>query len=363
MFSVLISQAAMSDFIETPVPEILNTNDPPSDAQLSRIQDYLPKQDSKIVLLNTKIAELQAALDKVTQKRDDLVESYQAHKALTSSLRRFPADILAEIFLYCCIHDGPYSYPTPLVVEAPLLLCRICSRWRNIAVSTPALWCKILLSAEYGQSQAVPEWMTWLGARPFCAQMFTHPYLNHTTVFEPIIPYLDRCRELMLKMHHFSWLETFSVPPLQALEDIFIDTYDSGWGVEATLPLLSPLLEAAPRLQRISWYGRVSIHTIRFNSTKLTSLRHWSVSSMPDLVDIVALCPHLTELYVIDCHPVVSGDAWPVFSRSPVTLSELRFLRMSVELDVAGMFNHLITPSLTQLCIETWSAVPHRWPE
>jgi hypothetical protein len=84
---------------------------------------------------------------------------------------------------------------------------------------------------------------------------------------------------------------------------------------------------------------------------------------MPDLVDVVALCPHLTELYVIDCHPVVSGDAWPVFSRSPVTLSELRFLRMSVELDVAGMFNHLITPSLTQLCIETWSAVPHRWPE
>jgi hypothetical protein len=86
-------------------------------------------------------------------------------------------------------------------------------------------------------------------------------------MFEPLIPYLHRCRDLKLSMPQFSRLEKFSAPPLRALESIIIDTsvtpYRSGHAAESTLPPLSPLLEAAPQLQSIAWYGRVSIQTIR----------------------------------------------------------------------------------------------------
>jgi hypothetical protein len=41
----------------------------------------------------------------------------------------------------------------------------------------------------------------------------------------------------------------------------------------------------------------------------------------------------------------------------------LRSLRMSVEVDMEGLFSHLTMPPLTQLRLETWSEVIRGWPE
>ncbi|KAJ7685693.1 hypothetical protein DFH06DRAFT_49024 [Mycena polygramma] len=49
---------------------------------------------------------------------------------------RIPPEILAEIFMHCL----PPRTSRPNVVRAPLLLCGICRRWRDIALFTPALW-------------------------------------------------------------------------------------------------------------------------------------------------------------------------------------------------------------------------------
>ncbi|KAJ7685699.1 hypothetical protein DFH06DRAFT_1463673 [Mycena polygramma] len=55
-----------------------------------------------------------------------------------------PPEILAEIFLYCLpeAHESmsPSGAPSPSLTTAPLLLCVICRRWRDVAVTTPALW-------------------------------------------------------------------------------------------------------------------------------------------------------------------------------------------------------------------------------
>ncbi|KAJ6606253.1 hypothetical protein DFH09DRAFT_1119675 [Mycena vulgaris] len=48
-----------------------------------------------------------------------------------------PVEITAEIFIHCL----PESDHTPLLSKAPLLLGRICTQWRDIALSTPGLWC------------------------------------------------------------------------------------------------------------------------------------------------------------------------------------------------------------------------------
>ncbi|KAF9462010.1 hypothetical protein BDZ94DRAFT_759795 [Collybia nuda] len=58
--------------------------------------------------------------------------------AVLAPIRRIPAEILGEIFLWCLP-----QMPHPDVEKAPLLLCRISRFWRHVAESIPQLWCKV----------------------------------------------------------------------------------------------------------------------------------------------------------------------------------------------------------------------------
>ncbi|KAJ7766736.1 hypothetical protein B0H16DRAFT_371824 [Mycena metata] len=57
----------------------------------------------------------------------------------------FPPEILGEIFIHCLEGADPV-FPCP--ESAPLLLCRICRRWRDVALSTPALWSSVFLDLD-----------------------------------------------------------------------------------------------------------------------------------------------------------------------------------------------------------------------
>ncbi|KAJ6552904.1 hypothetical protein B0H19DRAFT_1155205, partial [Mycena capillaripes] len=59
-----------------------------------------------------------------------------------------PNDVLSEIFLHClpqAKHIAASHFPRllfliPSVETAPVLLCRVCIRWRVTAMATPRLW-------------------------------------------------------------------------------------------------------------------------------------------------------------------------------------------------------------------------------
>jgi hypothetical protein len=53
-----------------------------------------------------------------------------------SSIHSLALEVLQEIFVLCL----PKQDMEPTVANAPLLLCRICSSWRNIAINMPELW-------------------------------------------------------------------------------------------------------------------------------------------------------------------------------------------------------------------------------
>ncbi|TDL25322.1 hypothetical protein BD410DRAFT_635670 [Rickenella mellea] len=56
-----------------------------------------------------------------------------------------PLDILSLIFLECLPHRR-IGFPTVRTTDAPVLLGRICSHWRAVALSTPQLWAGLSLS-------------------------------------------------------------------------------------------------------------------------------------------------------------------------------------------------------------------------
>ncbi|KAJ7286458.1 hypothetical protein C8J57DRAFT_1169258, partial [Mycena rebaudengoi] len=63
-----------------------------------------------------------------------------------AAVKRFalalPFEVTSEIFLHC-LPDDEFIVPHPST--APLLLCHICHRWRQIAFATPLLWTSLRL--------------------------------------------------------------------------------------------------------------------------------------------------------------------------------------------------------------------------
>ena len=57
-------------------------------------------------------------------------------------IHRLPVEILVEVFLFC---------------QAPLLLSRVCSSWRRIALQTPALWTRLVMEVSFDDTWEVPE--------------------------------------------------------------------------------------------------------------------------------------------------------------------------------------------------------------
>ena len=95
------------------------TNQVPSQAEAHAIRFYLQ--------------ELQTMPPSASGTRDQ-----QALRALLSPARRVAPELVAHIFELCLPSDGLESgYRSH---EAPLLLCQICSGWRQVALNTPKLW-------------------------------------------------------------------------------------------------------------------------------------------------------------------------------------------------------------------------------
>ena len=59
---------------------------------------------------------------------------------------RFPPEVLSEIFLNSLEHQLESAFlPRIHPDHAPVLLTRICSYWRDVALSDPRLWSRLSL--------------------------------------------------------------------------------------------------------------------------------------------------------------------------------------------------------------------------
>ncbi|KAJ7666949.1 hypothetical protein DFH06DRAFT_1470076 [Mycena polygramma] len=87
---------------------------------------------ARITDISTQIAAQKELLKKL-EKDKSLVQ--RELNDVLDPVARLPFDLSSDIFL----RSLPY-YPKPGVNRAPLLFLHVCTTWRNIALSTPALW-------------------------------------------------------------------------------------------------------------------------------------------------------------------------------------------------------------------------------
>ncbi|KAK7001328.1 hypothetical protein R3P38DRAFT_3048545 [Favolaschia claudopus] len=147
--------------MQSPFADHFGANYVPSDEEIERIQSDLAAHTAELSRLDEQIREL-------SQQRNKIQAFIDAHKALISYPRRLPRDIVEAIFLACL----PTSRNAAMSAqEAPLLLCRICSAWRTIALSTPRLWASLHIPVDFvlakpSRTPAVQQWMQRAAACP-----------------------------------------------------------------------------------------------------------------------------------------------------------------------------------------------------
>ena len=109
----------------------------PSDQERESIKAFLSPSEDLLNDLDRKILELESNLARLKIQKQQLHEKIEPCRALVSTFRRLPDDILSEIFIQC-LPQGVYATLSPH--DAPILLTHVCNRWRNVAHSTPHLW-------------------------------------------------------------------------------------------------------------------------------------------------------------------------------------------------------------------------------
>jgi hypothetical protein len=119
------------------ITDKLHTNYVPSISEVEKIRHLIAKPQRERSCLEEKIARFQIIVDDLCTQRDKLDAHIQDHLALVSGARRLPHDVVQEIFSHCLPTE---RNAVMSATEAPVLLGRICSGWRRIALSTPDLW-------------------------------------------------------------------------------------------------------------------------------------------------------------------------------------------------------------------------------
>ncbi|KAJ7155867.1 hypothetical protein C8R46DRAFT_434832 [Mycena filopes] len=123
--------------------QLLNSNDPPLDADVAVIRSALSETDAHLVLLGGEIARLRERLQLLRKEELTLSIHRTRTSAILSPLRRFPPEILAEIFMWSnamAPRQGRTKRAGAWRLDSPWLLTHVCRYWKQVCIGAPSLW-------------------------------------------------------------------------------------------------------------------------------------------------------------------------------------------------------------------------------
>ncbi|KAJ7689566.1 hypothetical protein B0H17DRAFT_1066176 [Mycena rosella] len=195
----------------------LGTNYCPRDEEVAEIQALIAEPTLRLQHLDAEIADLQMALDKLIEQRTELSDYVDAHRDLISPARRLPLDIIQEIFIACL---PTHRNCVMSAAEAPVLLGRICSSWRDITLSTPRLWASLHIVEPLHHEgwsptasadklvQRLETTRTWLGRSGHCPLSISLQSMAYPTdtlgppnrLIQAVVPFASRWKHISFTM-------------------------------------------------------------------------------------------------------------------------------------------------------------------
>ncbi|KAG1849702.1 hypothetical protein DFJ58DRAFT_888842 [Suillus subalutaceus] len=230
--------------------------------------------------------------------------SNTSHTSLPSLISRLPTEILSEIFLYCLPEDEHLVYASR---QAPMLLTKICRRWREIAVGFPRLWCRLQVEFWYEdwktRASSHEDWQTrafgydsWLKRSRGCPLSLRLECGNDWSELQILLqPYVQQVSSLSLGF--ISRDGPFRIEDFQALKDLTIRKYMFDDYARAINPLS---LKLPVNLRTINmrnvWFNRRQLDSFADSGWDRLTHLEISVDGRHSDTRILSLCPNLSSL-------------------------------------------------------------------
>ncbi|KAJ6524711.1 hypothetical protein DFH09DRAFT_1189294, partial [Mycena vulgaris] len=343
----------------SPFETILHTNVVPSDADCQRIRDFIAGPQREYAELTDEIYRMQRLLDELTQKRDALDGFITAHLVMVSPARRLPEDIIRDVFVACLpSHRNPFIMSN----ESPLLLCRICSDWRRLALSIPRLWAAVhvvILNEPKGQVLAglLKGWLNRSGVLPLSISVvFSRVCTREDDAVPPALGLLTsfsrRWRNILFDFPHHGYFAAFAnlcpddVPMLQTITVHGLDRSLSVEQLDDSLSYQFMSFLDTPSLRSVTVGYVRELRMLQLPWANLNALVVEGWISCDDAIAILRQGPALETC-------VLSIGPWtPITNvQESISLPHLRFLTISGALAsaVVSLFAVLDVPSLRSL--------------
>jgi len=272
---------------------------------------------------------------------------------------QLPSEIMGEIFLQCLLRKDYFVRPRSY--DAPMVLCGVSHHWREVALSTPALWSSISVLFIHGQLRPngllARSWLERSGQHPLSIELVVEgdPRLESLAeVFQIFIPTYKRWRHARFDLCRagHSALSLFPQNGLPLLEflDINLESYDF-FPRRSMTPFpdhLQHIFDESPRLRSLSWkWTHVKAPSLTTNQflTELILDSHLAIS---ECLLILSMCPKLEQCTF---HNIckISSPKHPL--PSIVRYDNLRRLHAETGTPIPTLFQSLTLPSLESLTV------------
>jgi len=318
--------------------------------------------------MNGQINRLQSFLERITQKRDHLQKRVSA---LRRRITPIPTEILQQIFGFCL-----EAYPvisSSSLNEAPILLTRVCSRWRSVVLDTPDLWSAMHIAmpsrdtfaftAKYNRIQRImDEFINRSRSLPLHISVYFRAYPHPAEASESDSELLRILQSLA--MHSKRWKTLHLDLPVQCF------TLAMSQLTSEDVPLLETavfagqsidFLSNAQSLRQLALEGHFNslaplpLDGIMWSKLQVLKLHVFFGSDMPGLFSVLGVCQDLREC-ILDLsflHEPMNGVP-PV--NGTLVLPYLKTLRLidPVRNDaLAGVLDRLTLPALEVLDTRT----------
>jgi hypothetical protein len=384
---------------------LLRNNDIPSESTIQEVTESLKSPLNELQEIDSAIQRLCELLEGMKIKRQSIQKRIDDYNFILSPVRRLPLDVLHEIFFHCLPnHRNPIMKSS----ESPVLLTRICSSWRAIALSSPRIWSKIHIplpgdpsfSSGYGiitdetslsgrrqrfnsllqmRCDVVRGWLSRSGTCPLSISIH-HPSsysdysdsqspkvdeLSHE-MFDMLLTFADRWSDIDISMPEEIYIKLQgSMKPIifPSLKSLRLNSYRQFPTSDIQYPPIQLL--AAPGLCSITLNTIQMTYYITANLVQpiWNQLTHITLaSSIGDihLLTLLRQCPNL-----VFGNFMVTSSHWPTeptVDREDILLPCLESLGVNdggVHAIMTIMFNAIKAPALTKLSYQGINASPY----
>ncbi|CAK5270208.1 unnamed protein product [Mycena citricolor] len=344
---------------DSPFCDIIRQDRLPTTIERKMIRDYITEKKASLSELNARVPRRNRATGRKLSRQlraelDHTRRVIRFHLAIISPWRWLPVEMMSEIFAFTLSpreNDEHDEWNDDRA--STLLLCKICRRWRQIAVSTPALWSVLNLDLR-GIEKRPPEWaLEWL-QRSQSYPAYLQLFWDNTTRMDVLSCAISA---FCAHAHHAAslWLDGLPIDDIELVTDIYPRPIFPASTPRA--PLLSMLYADLPAGSNWEWvYLACRAAPLLSDLTvthfakdfcpvpNLTRLHFVEPVSMGNVLYILEATPGLEDLCVD-----IDGPSVP---RGPIIRMESLARLEVTSNDLLGLFfEHVEMPRLEDVCI------------